>query len=158
MFYRVKQFFKAMTASVSSDEYTWVKGYLSDAELELFLRLKIYEQRHCIDVARILEELANKDSEMIRLGLLHDVGKSVYPLNPFEKSIMVVCDKISKGSIKKLHGLKMVKCYYNHPLLGYTLLKQTGGYEEGFLEIIKLHHFQGNDPRLVLLQEADNKA
>lgn len=156
MFYRVKQFMKAITAKVSPEEKQWVKRYLSETEYSLFIRLKIYEQRHCIDVACLLKEKTQEDPEMIRLGLLHDIGKIVYPLNPIEKSLMVVLDKLSNRKISQFKKMKMVKCYYGHPQLGYELLKQQGQYDEDFLEIIKQHHLEGHAPKLLLLQEADN--
>ena len=156
MFYRVKQFVKAITAKVSQEEIKWVKRYLSEAECSLFFKLRIYEQRHCLDVAYLLKEKTQESQEMIRLGLLHDIGKMVYPLNPIEKSIMVILDKASKGRMRKLKKFKMVKCYYEHAQIGYELLKKQGHYEEAFLEIIKQHHSVGHTSKLRLLTEADN--
>lgn len=156
MFYRIKQFIKAMTATVSDTDKEWIKMYLSPEEESIFLKLKRYEQRHCIDVALWLSKKTNENAEMIRLGLLHDVGKSQYPLNPFEKSIMVVLDRLSRGRVKQFGKLKMVKCYYNHPQSGYEMLKASGTYDEAFLEIIKTHHIKGDSDRLKLLQEADD--
>ncbi|MBE6022899.1 MAG: HD domain-containing protein [Cellulosilyticum sp.] len=157
MLYRVKQFIKAVTATVTGEEENWVKGYLSLAEAQLFFRLKVYEQRHCIDVAKILGERTLQDREMIRLGLLHDIGKIKYPLNPIEKSLIVLLDKLTQGRIKKYDQLKMVKCYYKHPQLGCELLKSIGAYNHFFLEGIKGHHQKEiKEEKIRLLQEVDN--
>lgn len=157
MFYRVEQFIKAITAKITSEDIAFVKTYLNERESQLFFRLKPYEQRHCIDVARKLEAITRGEAEMIRVGLLHDIGKLVYPLNPIEKSIMVLLDRLTHSKIKKYPQWKLVKCYYEHPRLGYDLLSQIGNYEAGFLEMIKAHHqAESGNTKLALLKEADN--
>ena len=149
---------KAMTAQVTTEEIHWVQDHLSKEECEWFLKLKVYEQRHCIDVAHLLNDWSHGQNEMIRLGLLHDIGKSVYPLNPIEKSLIVVLDYLSKGKIQKYQKLKMVKCYYQHGELGYHILKQLGIEEQCFLEQVRNHHQNhSKDQRIQLLQKADNQ-
>lgn len=157
MLYRIRQFIKALTASVSTEERQWIVHQLSTRECELFFQLKIYEQRHCIDVAQILAKHTHENREMIRLGLLHDIGKIMYPLNPIEKSIMVILDKITKGSAKRWASFKMVKCYYQHAEIGYRLLKDLDEYDERFLARIKEHHsMEVDDEVLELLKNADD--
>ena len=117
MFYRVQQFIKAITASVSEDEKRWIKGYLTEKEQALFFKLKVYEQKHALCVAKLLSEWTNESQEMIRLGLLHDIGKVLYPLNPIQKSIIVILHKVTLGKIKRFNQFKIVKCYYEHPIL-----------------------------------------
>lgn len=157
MFYRVQQFIKAVTAHITKEDLSFVKQYLNKVEVDLFLRLKPYEQRHCIDVASRLNEMTDGDAEMIKLGLLHDIGKIKYPLHPIEKSVIVILDHLTAGHIRKYNEYKMVKCYYEHPNIGYEILKEAGDYEECFLKLIKNHHSQEEkNPKLVLLQEVDN--
>lgn len=157
MFYRVKQFLKAITARITPEDICFVNKYLSKKELGLFNRLKSYEQKHCIDVAMRLKEMSEGETEMIRLGLLHDIGKIKYPLSPLEKSLIVILDKVSKGKIKSCKRSKMVKCYYEHPQIGYELLKETDQYEETFLETIRRHHdLEIEGVKLQLLQQADD--
>ena len=160
MFYRVQQFIRAMTASLSYEEEQWIKVYLTPKEQELFFRLKVYEQKHCLCVAKLLDEWTSGREEMIRLGLLHDIGKIVYPLNPIEKSIIVILHKVTNGRIKKFKRLKIIKCYYEHPMIGYEILNNQDHYEETFLECIKAHHEKSTvrkiESNLALLQKADN--
>ncbi len=157
MFYRVQQFIKAITASISAEEHRWVEYYLSEKECELFFKLKVHEQRHCIDVAKILAKQSNEDEGLIRLGLLHDIGKIKYPLNPIEKSMIVLLDRLTKGKIKQWTSLKMVKCYYHHAELGYNLLRNLDDYNIDFLECIKNHHRSEKvNQTLKWLQDADN--
>ena len=148
------------------EDKQYVKAYLNEKEQALFFQLKVYEQAHCLDVARqMARDVSIKDchdeekKQLIRIGLLHDIGKIKYPLNPIEKSIIVVLDKVTKGKIKNFTQLKMVKCYYEHAELGYILLKETGNYDEFFLEIIKNHHMKNpQDMRASLLKKCDDRA
>lgn len=160
MFYRVQQFMKAVIASISENEEKWIKLYLTEKEQALFFRLKVYEQKHCLCVAKLLAKWTNERRDMIRLGLLHDIGKILYPLNPIEKSIIVILHKLTSGKIKRFKQFKMVKCYYEHPILGYELLMRQGNYEQEFLECIKLHHEMICPNKIAyelsFLQKADN--
>ncbi|MGL4798484.1 MAG: HD domain-containing protein [Cellulosilyticaceae bacterium] len=142
MSYRVRQFMWAMTARITTEEERFVEQHLTPKEAELFWKLKVYEQKHSIKVAKALgEEIKTPQvrQEWIRLGLLHDIGKLVYPIGPIRKSMMVLLHKYTKGKVQKL-TLPMVKCYYDHPKLGYELLQKEEGYEESFLKLIKNHH------------------
>lgn len=157
MFYRVQQFIKAVTAQITKEDLSFVKQHLNQVEVALFLKLKPYEQRHCIDVAKKLDETSMGNLEMIKLGLLHDIGKLRYPLNPIEKSMIVVLDRLTGGNIKRYSRYKMIKCYYEHPQIGYEMLREIGNYDEVFLDLIKNHHQKDEkNPKLILLQEADN--
>lgn len=146
MFYRIKQFMWTLVAKMSSEEIAFVNSYLSEREQQLFRQLKVYEQKHSLRVAYEMKEKVKNNSQKqavyICAGLLHDIGKSQYPLNPIEKSIIVVLDSLTKGKIKKLEHLKMVKCYYHHAAISYELLKASGKYSSVFLEAIRDHHQQ----------------
>ena len=110
-----------------------------------------------IDVAKVLSVNPRENHEMIRLGLLHDIGKIKYPLNPIEKSIIVLLDKLTKGKIQRMTSLKIVKCYYEHAEIGYELLKALAQYDETFLERVRRHHSQGKgDEVLECLKNADD--
>lgn len=164
MIYRIKQFIQAISAKMAVEDIEFVKSYLSKKEQELFFQLKIYEQSHSLRVAKnmIKEDgslNAEDKRERIRIGLLHDIGKIKYPLNPIEKSIIVVLDKITGGRISKARRLKIVKCYYEHPQLGYELLSEIGGYEVEFLQAIKNHHEpQPRTEKVRLLKQCDDAA
>lgn len=164
MIYRVKQFFWAITAKLTPEEQDFIKQYLSEEEEKLFNQLKVYEQKHCINVAKALQnEVQDMNQEnMIRAGLLHDIGKIKYPIGPIRKSMMVLLDKFTKGKIAKYTRLGMVRCYYEHPQLGYELLKQKSGYQDEFLRFIQQHHQEINeveyeDKALDLLKKWDSQ-
>ena len=164
-FYRIKQFIDALTACLTEGDKLFIEKYLTAEEQKLFYKLKVHEQAHSLRVAYEIEkEMANCDKsqkeEMLRLGLLHDIGKMKYPLNPIEKGIIVVLHKCTKGKINRLSGWKLVKCYYHHPEIGYELLKQVGGYDEAFLQLILGHHkeVEGTNDKLTLLKKCDDRS
>ncbi|MGL4738503.1 MAG: HD domain-containing protein [Cellulosilyticaceae bacterium] len=142
MLYRVKQFIWAITAKLTSEEKQFIVKYLGLEEQMLFGKLKVYEQKHSVVVARELAKLyeGSKRTQMIRVGLLHDVGKSVYPIGPIRKSIMVLLHRFTKGSVQSYDQFKMVKCYYGHPEDGYRLLREMRPYDDFFLALVRDHH------------------
>ena len=163
MIYRLKQFFNAMTAKITEADRKFYKKYLSHQEVMLFEKLKHYDQKHSLQVAYLIEEKTSGNPKMIKAGLLHDIGKQVYPLGPFQKGIMVILDRLTKGRIKSLNKWKMVRGYYEHPDFGYQILEKEACYDEEFLELIKCHHMksgydQNIKAQLYILQEADNES
>lgn len=106
--------------------------------------------------------LLKNEENMIKIGLLHDIGKSRQRINIIDKSIIVILNKLTKGKLAKIN-LKKIQCYYNHSEYSYEILKEiydlykkevpnldekdkyknfdkdSNKYRE-FLEIIKNHH------------------
>lgn len=161
--YRVKQFFWAITAKMSLEDINFINSYLNSSEVELFNTLTGYEKKHSVNVAMDVKETCrakNMDSyNLIRVALLHDIGKTQARLNPIEKSIFVIINKLSKGKLKNIKTLKKVQNYYNHGEIGYKILKEYGEYDERFLYFIKNHHNKSivGDKELEILIESDDR-
>ena len=170
MLHRITQFIWALTSSFKKVDYKFVSRYLTDGEKHLFNNMKKSDMQHCIRVAKNIEySLGNKEynikyddqkiNELIRLGLLHDIGKSECKLNCIEKSIMVILNKLTKSKIKKLTKFKIVRNYYNHADRGADLLSQLNNqYTDQFIEAIKNHHNKGalKNEELLILKRADD--
>jgi hypothetical protein len=73
--YRLLQLSNALTAHLTSEEHALVAATLSPAELPLFVRMPSYDQRHCLDVYRLLRRGGYADPLLLRAALLHDCGK-----------------------------------------------------------------------------------
>ena len=73
--YRWRQFAAAVAARLTPAERALVAAVLSRAELPLFERMPRYDQRHCLDVYRLLVGGGYADSLLLRAALLHDCGK-----------------------------------------------------------------------------------
>lgn len=162
MIYRLKQFYWGIIAKISSEDIKFIREYLDDRELKLFNRLSIYEQAHCIRTAKAVNNIYfhNKiDSNiLIKVALLHDIGKIKKRLNLIDKSILVILDKLTRGKIRKFNNIKRVDVYYNHGDKGYEILKDYN-YNDRFLYLVKNHHNNIiGDKGLDILKECDSKS
>ncbi|MFU0824548.1 HDIG domain-containing metalloprotein [Clostridium sp.] len=158
--YRIKQFLWGITAKVSLEDIKFVKEYLNNDELNLFIKLAVYDQAHCIrtakEVKRIYSEKKMSNDLLVKAALLHDIGKIEGKLNLIDKSILVVLDRITKGKIKEFKNLKKVDIYYNHPDKGYNILKNFD-YNDRFLYLIRNHHNKSiKDKELEVLIKCDS--
>jgi putative nucleotidyltransferase with HDIG domain len=161
--YRVKQFYWSMTSKLDLMDIELINKFLNTEEKELFNSISTYEQKHSVkvamDVIKLCEANNIKNDNLIKVALLHDIGKSYKKLNPVEKSLVVMLDNISKGKLKKFKNLEQVDVYYNHADKGYNILKNKGKYDERFLYLIKNHHntYVIGDKELDMLKICDSK-
>lgn len=156
--YRIKQFYWAMTSKITSEDKDFLKEYLNEYEINLFAKLAVYEQKHCIKIAQNVKKTCPTNQRLIKVALLHDIGKIDKPLNLLEKSIIVVLDNLFKNKIKKYQNIKIIDSYYNHGENGYKILKGYG-YDERFLYLVKNHHNNDiiRDKELNILKQYDNQ-
>jgi hypothetical protein len=75
VWYRIRQFFAALTARLTPHERALVAAALSPAELRLFRSMPRFDQRHCLDVYGTLRRGGYDDPTLLRAALLHDCGK-----------------------------------------------------------------------------------
>jgi len=160
--YRIKQFYWSMTSKINVEDIDFLKIHLETYELQLFNQLSIYEKKHCINVAKDIKSICNQrklqSKELIKVALLHDIGKIYSKMNSIDKSIMVIMHKLTNGKIRAYKNIKNVNMYYNHGDIGYTLLKKYG-YNDRFLFLVKNHHNNNiiEDIELDLLKECDDR-
>ena len=160
--YRVKQFYMSIVSRINDEDIGFLKIHLETYELQLFHQLPTYEQKHCINVARDVKKTSDsrelKSKTLIKVALLHDIGKIYNSMNPIDKSIMVIMNRITHGKIRSYKKNKNVNIYYNHGDIGYNLLKKYG-YDDRFLFLVKNHHNNNivQDIELDLLKECDDK-
>lgn len=166
-FYRVKQFIWGIESSFKKVDDRYIGKYLNKNEIEMFNRLKKSDKYHCIRVCRdslkLLEEKSIKMDEykIGKAALLHDIGKSKYHLNLIEKSVIVLLDKFTKGTLKKYDNISQIDIYYNHPKVGYEMLKSYN-YDKELLEVVRYHHKDKNkefkiDKMIDIISICDNK-
>ena len=160
--YRVKQFYRSMVSKINDEDIDFLKLYLETYELQLFHQLPTYEQKHCINVARDVKDTCNQrvlqSKGLIKVALLHDIGKIYSNMNPIDKSIMVIMHSITNGKMESHKKNKNVNMYYNHGDIGYNLLRKYG-YDDRFLFLVKNHHNSKitQDIELDLLKECDDR-
>jgi putative nucleotidyltransferase with HDIG domain len=160
--YRVKQFYQSIVSKINDEDIDFLKIHLEIYELQLFHQLPTYEQKHCINVARDVKTTADsrnlESKTLIKVALLHDIGKIYNSMNPIDKSIMVIMNRITNGKIRAYKKNKNVNIYYNHGDIGYNLLKKYG-YDDRFLFLVKNHHNNNvvQDIELELIKECDDR-
>lgn len=161
--YRVKQFYWSITSKIDSEDLELIDKYLNIYEKGLLKGLAVYEQKHSINVARDVMKACDENNMeskvLVKAALLHDIGKSYKKLNPIEKSLVVVLNRISHGKLRRYRGIKKIHVYYNHADIGYNILKNTDKYDERFLYLIKNHHsdYIIGDKELEILKACDSK-
>ncbi len=74
---RVRQLVRSLKAApLSQAEQSYVKLLLNPAQVGLFFRLPIYEQRHALNVCRTLAASGfGPNLALLQAALLHDLGK-----------------------------------------------------------------------------------
>lgn len=99
MFYRLKQFWRALFPVVRPSELTWAGKILPPEALSLFLRQARAEQRHALDVALYLRRwrplLSPAEYETLLIAaLLHDCGKSLQKLRLWQRVAIVLVQRL----------------------------------------------------------------
>lgn len=171
--YRLKQFYFGMFSVYTKSDEAFVRSYLNSQELTLFNQLPGFEKRHAVVVARKMLELALYNPELdsrklVKLGLLHDVGKVAERNSVFTKSALVIIRFFFPGLYDQLADkgktdprFKRFYLHKHHGAVGAEMLEKIGESGE-FLSIIKKHDprvepFGPEDPvELKILQQADS--
>src|SRR5215213_6736056 len=92
---RLRQGIRALFAFTQPVDFDLAASYLTPAEMALFRQMRRSEQLHSLNVLRtVLAESAAAQQfvppELAVAALLHDVGKSRYPLAVWQKTIAVL--------------------------------------------------------------------
>jgi len=87
---RLRQGLRALFAFSQTVDYGLASRYLSGPLLEAFQRMLVSEQLHSLHVLRLLQADAVPSEDLAVAALLHDVGKSRYPLAVWQKTLAVL--------------------------------------------------------------------
>ena len=171
--YRLKQFYFGMFSHYEKSDEAFARQYLHGEEWALFGQLPGFEKKHAVVVARKMLDLAVYNPELdqqklVKLGLLHDVGKVAERNSILSKSGLVVLRYFLPGLYDWLaergRTQKLLRRFYihkHHGAVGAELLARIGLSGE-FLSIIKKHDprvepvFEDDPIELKILQQADS--
>lgn len=171
--YRLKQFWFGMSANYTGSDEAFARSYLNSQEQALFNQLPRFEKKHAVVVARKMRQMALYNPELdqrklVRLGLLHDVGKVLERNSVITKSILVLIRYFLPSIYDQLAEIGRTNSHFrryyihkHHGAVGAELLEKLGVSAE-ILMMIKKHDpriepFAPTDPlELKILQEADS--
>lgn len=164
---RVKQFYINVTDLMKKEDYEYVEKILDNEEYNIFIKLLKSEQKHSVRIAKDIEniienkliqdeEIINNKELLIKVALLHDIGKTRKKLNVFDKSIIVILNNLTDGKLKNIKRSKKVQCYYNHSEYSYEILKKMNE-EEALLDIVRYHHSDEQGSIIEFFKSIDDK-
>ena len=129
-----------------SSDSAWVNESLLPSEFELWSRMKSYDQRHSIEVARRFVDLCPLGSrDHVAAALLHDIGKIEADLGVFGRVVATIVGP---------RGQKFRR-YHEHELIGLRLCRTAGSSAET-LRVLDWSHIDAmNDTIVAFLRQAD---
>jgi len=90
VFYRARQFWRALTATPVAEDLEQASQVLSPQLMALFMNQTASEQVHSLTVFFHLCDQGERSPELLSAALLHDIGKSRYPLQIWERVVAVI--------------------------------------------------------------------
>jgi hypothetical protein len=102
--YRVRQFANALLARVSPDDLREADEVLPSNAQELFRRMSVPDQRHSLNVMRMLRRQGHAEPDLLAAALLHDVGKSAAWIAPWHRAVIVLGMRFAQGLFAWLGG------------------------------------------------------
>ena len=167
--YRIRQGLRAVFAFSQPVEVPLAAEYLTPELMGLFQRMSRSEQLHSLNVLRAVLAQGSTPRDLAVAALLHDVGKSQYPLRTWQKTLAVLTRAISPGLFERwsqgnpanLWNRPFV-VYVDHPTWSAQLIADAGASETAIWLVA--HHQESADqwedhPLVALLkrlQQADD--
>lgn len=136
MVYRLQQGVRALLAFSQPVDWVLAERYLSPSLIALFRQMDRGEQLHSLAVLRDVLVQGDTPLDLAVTALLHDVGKSRYPISVWQKTLAVIVRALlpntytrwSKGSPLNLWQRPFV-VYEQHPQWSADLLRAAGASE-----------------------------
>ena len=143
----IRRFFTSLSRRPPAiSDVTWVNENLLAGEFTLWLRMKSYDQRHSIEVARRFTALYPAFTrDQVAAALLHDIGKVESELGVAGRVIATVVGP--KGS--------KFRRYHEHEVIVLRLCGEAGASSETVRLLDWSDDSSRNDKIVSLLQQAD---
>jgi hypothetical protein len=176
LFYRVHQFWLALSAKPNPAGLELARGVLTPAQMELFIAMPPNEQAHALNVLQKLLGQGESHPDLLAAALLHDVGKQTHPLHPLERAVIVLGQKLFPHKLKQLgaeplSGLHSLPAWQRsfvvaaqHPAWGAQMARDAGVSELGQALISRHQEKPSKNPLtvedtlLLKLQAVDNES
>jgi len=167
--HRLRQGLRALFAFSQPIDYPLAEHYLSPEQMTLFRQMRPSEQLHSLHVLRAVLAQGNTPLDLAVAALLHDVGKSRYPLALWQKTAVVlvrafipaIYRRLSAGDPRRL-WVRPFAVYAHHPAWSAQLLTQNGA-SPAAIWLVEQHQNPADNqrdhdlyPLLERLQQADD--
>ena len=127
-------------------DVAWVNEKLLENEYKLWKRMKSYDQRHSIEVARRFTDMHPAFTrDQVAAALLHDIGKVESDLGVLGRVIATVVGPV---------GTRF-RLYRDHESIGLNLCREAGSSDETLRLLDWSNESSRNDPIVHLLRQAD---
>jgi hypothetical protein len=177
--YRTRQFWHALGSVPSDEDMLLAETVLTAPQLTIFRSMSRNEQAHGLRVLQTLQDMGEQNTDLLRAALLHDSGKSRYPLRLWERVTIVLANRFVSqraqqwgerppGEVKKPQGWRRAFIIAEeHPLWGAEIAARAGSSamtvnlirrHQDQLEAIDNHMLSLEDHLLSKLQAADNES
>ncbi len=169
-FTRLRQGVRALIAFSRPVDYALAAAHLTEAQMALFRRMRRVEQLHSLNVLRALRAGGALDRDLAVAALLHDVGKSCYPLALWQKVAAVLLRRFIPRAAERWSRAdpatpwtRPFVVYAHHPAWSADLLRAADSAENA---VWLADHHQDDParwrdhplyPALLRLQTADDR-
>jgi hypothetical protein len=99
--YRTRQFWQALGSVPSCEDIALVSTLLAPPQQMIFQRMLRSEQAHSLRVLYGLLDQREEQKDLLVAALLHDVGKSRFPLHLWERVVIVLIRVVCPGCGKR---------------------------------------------------------
>jgi hypothetical protein len=130
--YRARQFWHALTRAPDPNQLEQARQALSPELMALFQCLQASEQAHSLAILNHLHDQSINQEDLMVAALLHDVGKSRYPLRLWERILIVLGEALFPGQARKWgqgepRGWRRAFVVaQQHPMWGAEMAAQAG--------------------------------
>lgn len=185
LLYRTRQLWMAVGAAPTAEDLSLVRAVLAPSQITLFEDMNRSEQAHSLRVLRALLEQGETHPDLQVAALLHDVGKSRFPLSLWERILVVLGKMYFPRSVHRLGAVageairhsadlsqargwrRAFAVAENHPAWGADMVARAGASSLA-VALIRQHQDPGvcseidspamEERLLCLLQSVDNES
>ena len=150
VYYRASQFWQALTATPAVEDLDRASQVLSQQLMVLFLNQTASVQVHSLNVFSQLCDQGERSPDVLSAALLHDVGKSCYPLRTWERVVVVIGQALALrqadlwAQAEPRSWKRPFVVARRHAAWGAEMAA-AGGASPLTVELIRRHHDPGTD-------------